>query len=140
MGHAAGYFKAAISKFDNAQKVVFGIPANYQENFKNKYEEACKARDKAITENKNIYFERETPENQIPKPDMQNFVKLEALVEDLNGKLPIEDKLRHIVPPAVRALQEELKNLLQDIVNQHYEVDQKQDAEQKAFLSQHGLP
>jgi hypothetical protein len=43
---------------------------------------------------------------------MQNFVKLEALAEDINGKIPIEDKLRHIVPPAVRALQEELKNLL----------------------------
>jgi hypothetical protein len=69
-------------------------------------------RDKAVNENKTIYFEKETPVEQIPKPDMQNFVKLEALAEDINGKLPIEDKLRHIVPPAVRALQEELKNLL----------------------------
>lgn len=104
MGLAAGYFKATVAAFDRAQKVVLSIPSNYQENFKAKYDEVIKARDKAINENKTIYFEREIPESQIPKPDMQNFVKLEALVEDLNVKLPIEDKLRHIVPPAVRAL------------------------------------
>lgn len=69
-------------------------------------------RDKAINENKTIYFEKEMPESQIAKPDMQNFVKLDAVLEDLNGKLPIEDKLRHIVPPAVRVMQEELKNAL----------------------------
>ena len=43
---------------------------------------------------------------------MQNFVKLEQVFESLNDKLPIEDKLRHIVPPPVRGLQEELKNAL----------------------------
>jgi hypothetical protein len=31
--------------------------------------------------------------------------------------LPIEDKLRHIVPPEVRAMQNELKNQLQEMIN-----------------------
>lgn len=64
-----------------------------------------------------MYFEKETPEAQIPKPDMQNFVKLDAVLEDLSSRLAIEDKLRHIVPPAVRVLQEELKNQLQETLN-----------------------
>jgi hypothetical protein len=29
MGHAAGYFKAAVAAFDRAQKIVFAIPSNY---------------------------------------------------------------------------------------------------------------
>lgn len=45
---------------------------------------------------------------------MQNFVKLDMILDDLNSKLPIEDKLRHIVPPAVRGMQEELKTFLQE--------------------------
>ncbi len=58
---------------------------------------------------------------------MQNFVKLDAVLEDLNGKIPFEDKLRHIVPPAVRVMQEELKNSLQDILNAQYEVEHRTD-------------
>ena len=94
-----------------------------------------KLRDKAINENKTIYFEREPPESQVPKPDMQNFVKLEPVLGDINGKLNLEDKLRHIVPPAVRGMQEELKNILQEFINQHYEVEAKIDSEQKSFLA-----
>lgn len=43
---------------------------------------------------------------------MQNFVKLDAVLEDMSGKLAFEDKLRHIVPPQVRVMMEELKNSL----------------------------
>lgn len=66
--------------------------------------EICKMRDKAIKDNSSIYFEREPPLDSLPKPDCQNFVKMEPLLENLNEKLPIEDKLRHIVPPEVRAM------------------------------------
>lgn len=41
---------------------------------------------------------------------MQNYVRLDAVLEDLSSRLALEDKLRHIVPPAVRAMIEELKN------------------------------
>jgi hypothetical protein len=71
-----------------------------------------KNKEKAINENKTIYFEKEVPEAQIPKPDLQNFVKLDAVLEDLNTKLSMEDKLRYIVPPAVRVMNEELKAVL----------------------------
>lgn len=71
-----------------------------------------KIKEKAINENKTIYFEKEVPEAQIPKPDLQNFVKLDAVLEDLNAKLSMEDKLRYIVPPAVRVMNEELKSVL----------------------------
>lgn len=93
------------------------IPSSYQDNFNNKYTEICKLRDKAIKDNKSIYFERETPIDQIPKPDCQNFVKLEPALDNIQAKMPIEDKLRHIVPPEVRAMQNEVKNQLQEILN-----------------------
>lgn len=54
---------------------------------------------KAIDENKTIYFERELPIDSVPKPDLQNFVKLEPALENIQTKIPLEDKLRHIVPP-----------------------------------------
>lgn len=68
--------------------------------------------DKANKDNKSIYFERETPIDQLPKLDGQNFVKLEPALDNVLAKLPIEDKLRHIVPPEVRAMQNEVKNQL----------------------------
>lgn len=76
--------------------------------------------EKAEKDNKTVYFEKEP--GDVPRPDMQNFVKLEPVLEDLNNKLNLEDKLRHIVPPPVRGMQEELKNIIQEIINQQYEL------------------
>lgn len=45
-------------------------------------------------------------------PDLQNFVKMEPMLDSLSAKLPIEEKLRHIVPPQVRVMQVELKTKL----------------------------
>jgi hypothetical protein len=52
--------KTAI-EFEKAKQVVTLIPSNYQENYNAKYAEVIKLRDKAIQENKTIYFEREVP-------------------------------------------------------------------------------
>mmetsp|Transcript_17093 Transcript_17093/g.16314 ORF Transcript_17093/g.16314 Transcript_17093/m.16314 type:complete len:277 (+) Transcript_17093:346-1176(+) len=112
MGKAVGYFKATSSVFEKAKSVVTQCPSNYQENFNVKYQEMIKLRDKAINENKTIYFEKEVPEGGIPKPDLQNFVKLEPVLGDLNEKLAMEEKFRYIVPPAVRVMNEELKQAL----------------------------
>lgn len=60
---------------------------------------------------------------------MQNFVKLDTVLEDLNQKLGMEDKLRYIVPPAVRVMNEELKQALQELLNGAYENENKTDAE-----------
>lgn len=61
MGLTVTYFKATLAIFDQAKTVVGSIPSNYQDNFNNKYAEIEKLRDKAIKDNKSIYFEREPP-------------------------------------------------------------------------------
>ena len=109
MGRAVGYFKKTSAEFERAKAVVALVPSNYQDNFNTKYADVVKLRDKAINENKTIYFEKELALEQVTAPAAQNFVKLEAVMENLQGKLAIEDKLRHIVPPYVRAMQVEIK-------------------------------
>lgn len=64
---------------------------------------------KAIEENKKIYFESSIPTAELQKPDPQNFVNLTQMNEELNMAPELDAKLRHIVPPAVRVLQDELK-------------------------------
>jgi hypothetical protein len=140
MGRAVSFFKATAEIFEKAKPTVLTIPSNYQDNFNNKYADIVKLRDKAIKDNKSIYFERELPMEQVPVPDSQNFVKLEPALDNIQAKLPIEDKLRHIVPPEVRAMQNELKNQLQDIINQQYELENKNEADLRKFLSTYGLP
>lgn len=46
---------------------------------------------------------------------------MEPLLDSLASKLPIEEKLRHIVPPQVRVMQVELKTKLQEVINQMFE-------------------
>jgi hypothetical protein len=60
---------------------------------------------------------------QLPVPDCQNFVKLEAITGEIQGKLAIEEKLRHIVPPQVRVMQTELQKKFQEIINQVFEQE-----------------
>jgi hypothetical protein len=52
-------------------------------------------------------------------------VKLESVEEAIKAPMAIEEKLRHIVPPAVRAMQEELRAQLQEIVGHQYDADSK---------------
>jgi hypothetical protein len=61
MGKAVGYFKRASAEFERAKSVVTLIPSNYQENFNTKLADLVKLREKAINENKTIYFEKELP-------------------------------------------------------------------------------
>jgi hypothetical protein len=84
MGRAVGYLKATQTVFEKARGVVLQCPSNYQENFNVKFTDVVKIKDKAVNENKTIYFEKELAESQIPKPDLQNFVKLDTVLEDLN--------------------------------------------------------
>lgn len=110
MGRAVSYIKKTVAEMDRAKSIVTAIPSNYQDIFNAKYAEITKLRDKADGDNRTVYFDRETPLDQIPKPDLQNFVKLEPALDNIaQVKLPIEEKLKHIVPPQVRAMQNELK-------------------------------
>jgi hypothetical protein len=128
MGRVVGYFKKTAAEFERAKGIVTLIPSSYQDNFNTKYADVVKMRDKAINENKTIYFEKELGFDQITPPAAQNFVKLEPMMESLHLKLPIEDKLRHIVPPQVRTMQVELKQKLQEVINGQFEHEQKEEA------------
>lgn len=59
MGKVVTIFKVTMAIFEKAKGVVTSIPSNYQDNFNNKLAEVTKLRDKAVSENKSIYFERE---------------------------------------------------------------------------------
>lgn len=116
------------------------IPSNYQDNFNTRYADVIKCRDKAIKDNQTIYFDREPNVETLPKPDCQNFVKLEAAMDNIAAKLAIEEKLRHIVPPQVRVMQMELKQKLQEVININFENEQRIEGENKKFLQTYGLP
>lgn len=61
MGKVVSLLKKTAAEFERAKPVVGLIPSNYQDNYNAKYIEVCKLRDKAINENKTIYFDREIP-------------------------------------------------------------------------------
>ena len=102
MNVAAGVLKKTMQIFAEAQAAVRQLPSNYQANCTAKIAEVAELHKKATNEQKTIYFEKDLSDGELPKPDVQNFVKLEKTLDDLDSKQPIEDKLRHIVPPAVR--------------------------------------
>lgn len=102
MGLAVAYFKKSYNILDKARPVCQMIPSNYLENFNAKLKDIKAVLDKAEKDNKTVYFE--SVPGDVPRPDMQNFVKLEPVFEDMNTKLNLEDKLRHIVPPPVRGM------------------------------------
>jgi len=68
---------------------------------------------KAENENKTIYYEGNIDPSECAKPDPQNFVNLSSVAEELNKTPELDNKFRHLVPPAVRQMQDELKNVLQ---------------------------
>ena len=102
MGIAVAYFKKSFTLLDKARPICQLIPANYLENFNAKLKDIKAVMEKAEKDNKTVYFE--SIPGDVPKPDLQNFVKLEPVFEEMNAKLNIEDKLRHIVPPPVRGM------------------------------------
>lgn len=60
--------------------------------------------------------------------------------EELNLKSEIDAKLSTMTPPAVRALEGELKNMLQQIVQSEFSKVAEKDEQMSAFLKQFGLP
>ena len=141
MGKCVSLLKKTAVEMEAAKAAVLLVPSNYQENYNLKLAEIITLRDKAIDKNKTIYFDKETPLDKVPKPDCQNFVKMEAVLDNIaTSKLAIEEKLRHIVPPQVRVMQMELKGRLQEIINNQYESEQKGELELQKFLKGYGLP
>jgi hypothetical protein len=62
------------------------------------------------------------------------------MMGDFDTTHPIANQLRHIVPPPVRALQEELRGHLQTELNRQMEMANINDNETRGFLQQNGLP
>ena len=110
MGLAISYLRYSLGILDEAKSVVTMIPSNYQENFNKKYEDIQANLNKAVNQNKSIYFEPEA--KSFPSVDIQNFVKLDSVLDLVQQRVPFEDKLRHLVPPEVRVMQNELKTQL----------------------------
>ena len=67
------------------------------------------AEDKA----KNVFFEIIVSYEKILIPDSKNFVKFDASIKDELDKVPImNETLRYIIPPQVRKMQAEFKQML----------------------------
>ena len=67
------------------------------------------AEDKA----KNVFFEIIVSYEKIQIPDSKNFVKFDASIKDELDKVPImNETLRSIIPPQVRKMQAEFKQML----------------------------
>jgi hypothetical protein len=73
-----------------------------------------------IKENQQVYYEPEVPADDCPKPDPQNFVKTISMAETINALPILDNQFRHLVPPAVRQMGEELKAILQGVIQAEF--------------------
>jgi len=105
-----------LRKFEDCTSHVNLIGGGYKQNWAAKKENVQKIKDQASEENKKIYYESEVPEAEIAVPDMKNFVKIEPLLENIDETPEMDSRLRHLVPPQVRMMQDELKNILQSMI------------------------
>jgi len=103
MGRAVTMCKITAAKYEEAKPFVNLVGGSYKANFDKKYAELTALRNKAIEENKTVYYESEADVNDVPKPDAQNFVNLTSVQEQLMGN-EMDGKLRHLVPPQVRVM------------------------------------
>lgn len=140
MNLAVAYLTVTVEKFNEANPFVQALGGAYKANFDTKFAEAQKLLATAIDENKKIYYEPSIPTAELKKPDPQNFVNLLALNEEINTTPELDEKLRHIVPPAVRGMQDELKTMLQGIVQAEFSKVAEKDEQMTGFLKQFGLP
>lgn len=111
-GKSVTMLKITVAKFDEAKPFVTVLGGAYKANFDKTYGETVALRDKMIQENKTVYYETETSPDDCPKPDPTNYVKTISMADVLNVLSPLDEKLRHLVPPAVRQMQEELSKVL----------------------------
>lgn len=140
MGIAESYGKITLEKFEEARPFVNILGGAYKANFDKKLAEATELAKKAENDNKKIYYEGAVPASECPKPDPQNFVNLTSIAEELNATPDMDNKLRHLIPPAVKEMQTELNNVLQGIVQGEFSKISKHDDDMNNFLKQYGLP
>lgn len=140
MGMAASILSATVAKFEACKQFAAACGGSYKTNFDTKLAAAIELRDKAIHQNKAVYYETIVPVDQVAKPDCQNFVNLQSVLDELNHVPDLDKKLCHLVPPAVRQMNDELKNVLQGIVTEEFNKATQLDEQLNKFLAQFGLP
>jgi len=116
MGKAVTLCKVTVAKFEEAKPFALTLGGVYKAGFDKAYAEAVGMRDKAMNENKSVYYDPETPVAEITVPDAQNFVSCANMAEEIGGSTHLDESLRHLVPPAVKQMQDELGKILQQIV------------------------
>lgn len=119
-GKAVGMIRLAVAKFDEAKPFVNTLGGAYKANFDKTYAETVAKLNEFIQKNKTVYYESEPSIDELPKPDPQNFVKTISMAEVINAQPALDDQLRHLVPPAVRQMGEELKGMLQNIIQDQF--------------------
>lgn len=112
IGLAMGYYSKTLQVMDGVKSVVMAIPPNYQDTYNKKINEVKTGLGKAKSDNDSIYFEKVIGADGVTRPDAQNFVKMEPMQGEIDHTHNIENQLRHIIPPQVRVMQEELRGLL----------------------------
>lgn len=121
MGIAAGTATHAHELFQGMQGALTNIPADYAPNFNNKLKQSGDMAKMATDKAKNVFFEKVPDFNQITVPDMKNFVKFDATAKEELDKVPMmNETLRHVIPPEVRKMVEEIKQYLQNQIDQQY--------------------
>lgn len=135
MNQAIAYLTLAVEKYTEAKPFAEACGGPYKTNFDAKMNAAQALLAKSIQENKTIYYESQIPTSELPKPDPQNFVNLQTQADEINARASIEDKLCHLVPPQVRALQDELKQQLSGILQQEFTKTAEKEEQMTGFLS-----
>jgi len=139
-GRCVTQLKIACAKLEMCKQLVNQLGGAYKANFDKVHAEAVALRDQMIKENKTIYYEAELPIEDAPKPDATNYVKTESVEKLIHEAPAIDNQFRHLIPPAVRAMQEELKNMLQGIISEQFNKVQTANEQLNNFLKSMNLP
>jgi hypothetical protein len=116
MGKALTLCKITVARFDESKPFAQSLGGVYKAGFDKAYADAVNMLNKAVQENKSIYYDSEVPVDEINKPDPKNFVSCISIADEINSTSHLDENLRHLVPPAVKEMQNELGKILQQIV------------------------
>jgi len=120
MAAANTYLKECVRLYGEAQPFAQALGGSYKSNFDAKIIAARELQAKAEHENKSIYYEPQVAIEDLPKPDPQNYVSLESCQEDLAKPCDLDNSLRHLVPPEVRAMNDELKAQIAQMIQDEF--------------------
>lgn len=102
--------RQTLEKCDEAKPLLQGVDGpQYRQAFDKMYQDTSKILERMVNENKTLYYELESQVEDTPKPDPQNFVKPISVANLLSQASPLDAHLRHLVPPQVREMQNELQ-------------------------------